>query len=101
MSTTSLVDVVPRPVMLEALAGIVAPRLKSGQLAESSGDLVSMKLRIQNLGRALRYFVTHGRFCQHEKMGSWWECNHGLDEVRMCSACDRIEKRVIMIELPT
>lgn len=54
---------------------------------------MSMKLKVQNLGRALRYFVTHGRLCRHEDMGAWWPCNYGADEVRTCSACDRIEKR--------
>jgi len=54
---------------------------------------MTMKLRLQNLGRALRYLVTHGRLCRHEDMRAWWPCNFGHDEIRICGACDRIEKR--------
>jgi len=54
---------------------------------------MTMKLRLQNFWRAVKFFVTHGRVCRHEDMGAWWPCNMGADEVRMCSACERIEKR--------
>ena len=31
--------------------------------------------------------------CTHPRMGAWWPCNFGRDEVRTCPDCDRIEKR--------
>lgn len=54
---------------------------------------MGIKLRVQNTWRASWYLVTHGRRCRHEKIGAWWPCNYGADEVRMCPTCDLIEKR--------
>jgi ribosomal protein S27E len=31
--------------------------------------------------------------CTHQRMGSWWPCNFGADEIRACSDCDYCEKR--------
>jgi hypothetical protein len=31
--------------------------------------------------------------CTHPRMGDWWTCNFGADEVRTCPDCDCIEKR--------
>jgi hypothetical protein len=50
-------------------------------------------LTLENFGRAVRYLLTHGHLCRHPKMGEWWPCNFGADEVRHCGDCGRIEKR--------
>lgn len=31
--------------------------------------------------------------CNHLRMGDWWLCNFGADEVRICPDCDLVEKR--------
>lgn len=33
--------------------------------------------------------------CTHPRMGNWWPCNFGVDEVRTCRDCDYLEKRVV------
>lgn len=59
-----------------------------------------MNLWLANLARAWRYLVLHGHWCRHRRMGAWWPCNFGADEVRMCPACNRIEKRIRLTDFP-
>lgn len=39
--------------------------------------------------------VRPGMPCQHRRIGAWYLCNFGLDEVRTCPDCNLIEKRPV------
>jgi hypothetical protein len=93
----SHVPAIPRAVVTDTMVNAALVAISDAARAELAAyfdgkrDLDARKAYFEHMRAGITAALKAG--CTHPRMGDWWPCNFGADEVRSCPDCDHLEKR--------